>query len=46
MSESEDGVKYETEKKELEFRLNQLEETHKYITISSDALITCISFKG
>lgn len=31
MSESQDGVRLETEIKELEFRLNQLHETHKYV---------------
>ena len=30
MRESEDGVRLETEKNELEFRLTQLQETHKY----------------
>ena len=40
MRESEEGVKLETEKNELEFRLTQIQETHKYriiiiISISS-----------
>ena len=29
MNESEDGARLQTEKKELEYRLNQLRETHK-----------------
>jgi hypothetical protein len=29
MKESEDGVRLETEKKDLEFRLNQVHENHK-----------------